>query len=633
MRRALSIVEPAVIFAGNVGTWKFIHTPIMDLPKGTKIKFDLLSQGRPFDWEIPDASGSCKKNCIWALLPSGKTLKATSLDEDLSYQFEFVLPQEIKAGEAFTIFMGSPSGGEKNGNRVQTTTQRKRFFHLFIDPKGKGLYKEPEVFCADVRGNDLTTLKIISPSIVIRNKRFDVIVRFEDRFGNLTSRAPEGTMIDLTYENFRENLHWKLFVPETGFITLPNLYFNEAGVYRLKLTNGKTKETFFSPPIKCYHDAQDHLFWGTLHGETQRFDATDNFESCLRHIRDDLSLNFYASSPFESEEQTTKYWKSITQQIIEFNEEERFVAFLGFQWVGSPKEEGARQIIFAKDNKPLLKRKEMKHNSLKKIYKSFHAKDFLSIPSFTMGSGNSFDFKDISPEFERVAEIYNAWGSSENLKKEGNFRPIQAGNKKGFSEEKEGSMQDALNRGARFGFVAGGLDDRGIYANCFDLMQKQYSAGLTAIYAPALSRDALLEALFNRRCYATTGEKIIIEFSIAEQPMGTELTTQARPGLAVNRYIYAYIAGTKKLSKVELIRSGKVYKTYSPEKDELEIQIDDMDPINDFAIKHPDSKNSFTYYYLRVLQEDGHMAWSSPIWIDFIEEKTLKKALLEKPKI
>ena len=36
--------------------------------------------------------------------------------------------------------------------------------------------------------------------MVTKNQRFDVIVRFEDAFGNLTGNAPEGTLIEFSYE-------------------------------------------------------------------------------------------------------------------------------------------------------------------------------------------------------------------------------------------------------------------------------------------------------------------------------------------------------------------------------------------------------------------------------------------------
>jgi len=43
-------------------------------------------------------------------------------------------------------------------------------------------------------------------------------------------------------------------------------------------------------------------------------------------------------------------------------------------------------------------------------------------------------------------------------------------------------------------------------------------------------------------------------------------------------------------------------------------------------------ESPFAYYYLRVLQKDGHMAWSSPIWVDMEDappapaKKSKKKA-------
>jgi len=631
MRRSICLCEPNFVRAGMIGTWRFIYTSASDLPKGTKIKFDLMSAGRSFDWEVPQTNLKTKSNLIWGILPNKKAVAAKKIEQDFTTLFEFTLPSPIKAGEAFTISMGTPTKNhEKKGTRCQTYTQRRRSFNLFIDPKGKGNYKESEVFHLDVRGNELEHLHIIVPSFVARNKRFDVVVRFEDRFGNLTNKAPEGTLIDLTYENIRENLNWQLFVPETGFITLPNLYFNEPGVYKLRLTNQKTKKAFISPPIKCFAESDEHLFWGFLHGESVRIDSSENIENCLRHFRDDLAMQFIATSSFESEEEAAKYWKTTAQQVAEFNEDERFVVFLGFQWRGTPKEEGLRHIIYTKDSKSLLKKRDLKHNSLKKIYKTYQPKDFISIPSFTMGSSSEYDFKDYNPEFERVAEIYNAWGSSECTKKEGNLKPIKGSGKKGIKEAKGGSLQEALKKNCRFGFVAGGLDDRGIYSDCYDSDQAQYTPGMTAIIAKDQSRESFLDALQKRRCYATTGEKIILGLSIANMPMGSELNNFTKPGLVFNRYISGYVIGTGKIKTIQIIRNGKVYETIHPNKDQVDFEFDDMESLDKIVLNSPDNRPSFAFYYLRVVQEDGHMAWSSPIWIDYLDEKTIAKLQLEK---
>lgn len=620
MRRSICLTEPQFIRAGEVGTWKFHYTTAVSLPKGAKFKFDLKSAGRGIDWEVPTPDLSEPANVIYALLDKGEVLEAEEVETPESFvpQFEFTLPTPVKAGGSFSIVIGAPpktrsKDPSSTGNEAQLTIQRRRPFLLYIDPKGKGNYEEPEMFTMDIRGNALHTIKILAPSFVAKNKRFDIIVRFEDEYGNLTANAPEGTLIDLSYEHLRENLNWKLFVPETGFVNLPNLYFNEAGIYRIQLRNLATGDVYTSAPIKCFQENDRNLFWGLLHGESERVDSTENIENCLRHFRDDRALNFFASSCFETAEETSNdLWKLISQNVQDFNEEDRFTTFLGFQYEGEPGKEGIRQLVYAKDAKPILRQKDSKSGTLQKIYKGSNPKDLFSVPSFTMAKGKHFDFTEFNPEYERVVEIYNAWGSSECTVKEGNTRPITGG----IEEEPSGSILAALKKNLRFGFVAGGLDDRGLYGEFYDSDQMQYSPGLTGIVCAKFSREALIEALHKRSCYATTGERIILGFHIAGNPMGSELSLAQKPGLQVNRHISGFVAGTTKLAKVEILRNGEVLHTFHPDSYHLDYYYDDMDPLTDVTLKGGEEKPPFVFYYLRVTQEDGHLAWSSPIWID-----------------
>lgn len=630
MRRSICYTEPTSSLAGTTSTWKFIYTTANHLPKGTKVRFDLESKGRPIDWQIPQTDLKAKSNVIWMEVSGEKKIagELTFHPETQGACFEFTLPIEMKSGESFFIWMGSMDKDPSKGTMCQKNTQRKRAFSIFIDPKGKGDYKDPDLFHIDVRGNQLKNLKILAPSMVSRNKRFDVIVRFEDCYGNLTSNAPEGTLIDLSYQHLRENLSWKLFVPETGFIALPNLYFNEPGIYKIQLRNTLTNEIFYSPPIKCLPEGSPNLYWGLFHGESEKYDATDSIETLLRHMRDDRGLQFYATSCFDSESETSSdQWKAISQQITEFNEDERFVAFLGFQWLGEKASEGLRQFIYTKDAKPILRKADTKSNSLKKIYKTSNPKEMIAIPSFTMGNSTLYDFQDFNPEFEKVVEIYNAWGSSELSKKEGgNLRPIEGSGKGTISEAQEGSIVKALNKGYRFGFVAGGLDDRGPYEGLYDTSQKQYSPGLTAILAKEHNRSSLIEALNNRSCYATTGEKIVIGLSIASFPMGSEIDTKSRPGLEYNRHITGFCIGTQDLLEVILMRAGKPWKKIDVQGSNCEFEVDDSDPLSQIALQPEVDRSMFTYYYLKVVQKDGHIAWSSPIWIDLNGKTTAAPA-------
>lgn len=638
MRRSICYCEPSLALAGEVNTWKFSYTTATSLPKGTRLKFDLSSRGREIDWEIPSPATKDKKNTIWAETPEGKVLlaKEMSKPEAPTPSFEFVLPSEIKAGDTFSIFIGTPEKNReeasKKGNRAQTSTQRRRPFYLYIDPKGKGDYRDPEIFSLDVRGNQLKNIRIIAPSLVAKNKRFDVVIRFEDIFGNLTNNAPEGTLVEVSYEHLRENLNWKLFVPETGFINVPNLYFNEPGIYRIQLRNLKNQEVFYSAPIKCFAETDKSIFWGVLHGESEKIDSAENIEACLRQFRDEKNMQFFASSSFESSEETSnEVWKTVATQTAEFNEDFRFTTFLGLQWFNEAPEEGLRQIIYAKDNKPILRKKDAKTNALKKIYKSHTPKDLISIPCFAMAKGLETTFIDFDPEYERVVEIYNAWGSSECTAKEGNPRPIISEGKKGIFESEKGSLRKALNNNCRFGFVAGGLDDRGVYSELFESDQVQYSPGMTAIVAIEQTREALYQALINRSCYATTGKRIVLGFSIANASMGSELNTKSKPGLNFNRHITGFVAGTAPIKEILFIRNGKPFHTIHPKQEHYEFAFDDTEPLSKLLLSSPGDKPRFAYYYMRVMQEDGHMAWGSPIWIDQTEA-SLAPSNNKKPK-
>jgi hypothetical protein len=627
MARSICTVEPGVARAGEIGTWKFVFISPSHLPANTCLRFDPLSGGKSGEWQLPEASSKAKANAIWLALPNGKSVypKAIEMDKD-QFVYDFTLPEEISNGEKLAIFIGSPTQKSGQGNLSQSFTQRRKPFHLYVDTKGKGDFKDkdPEVFSLDVRGNKLDNIRIIAPSVVFKNSRFDVFLRFEDAFGNLTGNAPEGTLIELSYEHLRENLQWKLFVPETGFLTLPNLYFNEAGTYHLKLKNLATGESFTSPPIQCFQEQGNHLFWGSLHNNSSRFQSAEEIESSLRYYRDDKAYQFYATSLDESEEVTSNDdWKLTSNQVAECNEEERFVTLLGFQWMGESGSEGCRHIIYAKDNKPLLRKKDSKSNSLKKLYSHHSPKELLSIPCFTMAKGYSYDFDKFNPDFERVVEIYNAFGSSECSKKQGNLKPIQANSRKGISEADEGSIRNALNQGFRFGFIAGGLDNRGIYKDLNEENQVIYTQGLTALLAPEYSRDALFNALYNRKCYATTGARIVVYFNIAGAPMGSELNSKDKPGLLYNRYIDGFVAGTQPLEEVAIFRNGSLLKSFKDQKETFSFETYD-DELLEKVILTPDLDKPFAYYYIRVTQKDGHVAWASPIWIDYIPEEKKK---------
>ena len=94
---------------GEAKTWKFIYTPSVTLPKGTRLKFDIQTKGRDIDWEIPSTNLKKTGGIIYGLLAKGKIVQAEEIDvpDQFAPQYEFILPTPLEAGESFTIVMGA----------------------------------------------------------------------------------------------------------------------------------------------------------------------------------------------------------------------------------------------------------------------------------------------------------------------------------------------------------------------------------------------------------------------------------------------------------------------------------------------------------------------------------------------
>ena len=110
---------------------------------------------------------------------------------------------------------------------------------------------------------------------------------------------------------------------------------------------------------------------------------------------------------------------------------------------------------------------------------------------------------------------------------------------------------------------------------------------------------------------------MILGLQIAGFNMGSEIDTKNRPGLEFNRHITGYCIGTQPLSEVVLIRNGVVLHHFPITNEKCEFEYDDSESLSQVVLdpKNPE-RSPFAYYYLRAVQKDGHIAWSSPIWVD-----------------
>ncbi len=121
------------------------------------------------------------------------------------------------------------------------------------------------------------------------------------------------------------------------------------------------------------------------------------------------------------------------------------------------------------------------------------------------------------------------------------------------------------------------------------------------VLADEFSRKGLIDALKKRHTYAST-VNIVLEVRMgALGLMGDEVRTD-KPGLDV------VVVGTGSLDRVEVLRDGEVVHTVKPEKSTAEAKFHWDDPA-------PRKGEKASYYNVRVQQQDGALAWASPIWV------------------
>jgi hypothetical protein len=204
--------------------------------------------------------------------------------------------------------------------------------------------------------------------------------------------------------------------------------------------------------------------------------------------------------------------------------------------------------------------------------------------SHTSATDMGTDWRDNNPEFEPVVEIYQ--GHRHNYEVKGAPRSaVKETNIGGY--QPAGYVWNALEKGYRLGFQA---------SSDHVSTHMSYAVVLT----DDASRQGLIDAFKKRHSYAAT-DNILLDVRSGEHRMGDAFTTARRPTLEVT------IQGTAPVARVHVIRDNKYVYSAEPKKREVKLRYTDMDA----------KKGKTSYYYVRVEQADGNLAWASPMWITY----------------
>lgn len=384
--------------------------------------------------------------------------------------------------------------------------------------------------------------------------------------------------------------------------TFGEFAWTEPGIHFLRLEDPDSGVEAWSNPARVTAATPARrLVWGDPHWQTFFSDGIRCPEELYAFARDEGFLDFGAISD-HMEAVTDRQWDYFQAVTNDFNEPGRFATLQGQEWThhdprfGAP---GHRNIYYRSAGGPPIRSTDPDCNTLDKLWRKLDGLDqpALAIPHHPANVMMGVDWEQgWNPKYETAVEIYSVWGSSEMPERDGNLRPIRHCN-----GERDGRhIRDALNRGYRLGFMGGGdvHDGRPGDARHADSYPPRgftpYPQGLTGAWAPALTREAVFDAIRDRRVYAATRSRILLEVQAERAPDGIRLSLRAASEDGIRRVVSVRRSGEREL----------VANNDGPRVLEQPFHLPPLAPGD--------------YLYLRIETVHGEMAWSSPFWADLL---------------
>jgi len=483
-----------------------------------------------------------------------------------------------------------------------------------LDPIGDGRWHAAGQAVTPIRPADPSRLSITLPSITSVGEAAPVHIQAFD---------PEFNPVDSDNESANQRISESASQRISESVD-PRFRFAEPGKKRLTVDHTSPLVVECNPVLVLESPPEHRIFWGDIHGHADLCDGgVRSAEEYFAWGRDVMALDFCALTTHDfglALAAPETRWEKLQATINRFNTPGSFVTFVSWEasHIGLPSGQpvGHKNLVFRGDRAPFFNgsnygthRVRVDYHSYADLRDRLRDLDCLVIPHHPLNpvlpGGLGTNWNEFWPERERLVEIYSLWGNSETMDSPGRTADAVEGT----------SVLAALIRGYRLGFVAGSDTHDGRPASPQEPWSAATSAGLTAVFAPNLTREAVYDALWHRSCYGTTGARIILITNVGGLPMGKTQRLSPSDPLIREREIRVHVMGTGEIESAKVIRNGQVVHTFVGDGMDLEATWVDPTPLPMIASADATGQR-FVFYYIRVHQRDGHCAWGSPVWFE-----------------
>ena len=283
--------------------------------------------------------------------------------------------------------------------------------------------------------------------------------------------------------------------------------------------HGSIEDAFKNARLQLdFASVTGHAYWNDMPPENSE-------TKCFR----DYHLNGF--------EKLNSMWDYVQNVTEKFNKKGKFVTFLSFEWHSS--EYGDYCIYYKGSKGEIIRASGL--NELRQELRQCRdsGTEVMMIPHHIgyLHGYRGLNWDAFSSEFSPVVELVSMHGCSES-----DFAPRPFLHTMG-PYDSGSSLQTGLNKGNITG-VIGSTDHHSAHPG-------SYGHGMLGVWAEELSRESIWKAIYARRVYALTGDKIALAAELNGNPMGSVLDSISE------REFNVKVVGGNAIDYIELVKNGK----------------------------------------------------------------------------